>query len=179
MLRCHDQRKQLIKEEFNWAYASGELESMMTEWRPSDRGLEQQLRARALIQKRRQREGTLGMAWVFWNFRTPTVTLPPTRSYLLILPKQFHKLGPSIQTYVPRGIILIQTTTSKYSLRSPLHFSLPARYDHTAISVTEYHMTWLLVLLRQARAALAPPGSSLPNSGGSSLFLWWAKWEIG
>jgi len=31
----------------------------------------------------------------------------PIRSHLLILPKQFHEQGPSIQIYMPKGAILI------------------------------------------------------------------------
>lgn len=43
-----------------------------------------------------------GIAWASENSNpTHSVTPPPTTPYLLIRPKQFHQLGPSIQIYQP------------------------------------------------------------------------------
>lgn len=39
----------------------------------------------------------------------PSDSPPSTRSHLLIFPKQFHQLGPSIKIYEPMEGILIQT----------------------------------------------------------------------
>jgi hypothetical protein len=66
---------------------------MVAEWRHNDRGLEQQLRAHILIHERRQR-GHTGNGISILKLQNPTVTLPPTRPYFLILPKQFHQLRP-------------------------------------------------------------------------------------
>ena len=52
------------------------------------------------------------MVWALETSKlAPNDTLVPTRPHLLILPKQFHQLGPSIQTCEPMWPVLIQTMT--------------------------------------------------------------------
>jgi hypothetical protein len=58
------------------------------------------------------RESTLVMVQVFWNLKLiPSDKPPPTRTHLLILPKQFHQLGTKYLNELALGTILIQTTT--------------------------------------------------------------------
>jgi hypothetical protein len=60
-----------------------------------------------------------GLAWTFETSKpTPNGTHFPTRSHLLILPKEFHQLS-LIQTYKPLEVIVIQTTTRPHLTIQP------------------------------------------------------------
>lgn len=85
------------KGEFNLAYGSRGLESMMVEQRHVGRQLEKQWRAYILIHNEESKR-VPGMALVYEILRPAPNDIPTPRPHLLILPKQFYQLGLNIQT---------------------------------------------------------------------------------
>lgn len=72
--------------------------------------LEQLLEAHISTHKQKA-EGSLGMKRGFRCFRACHCGIPPpTKSHVLILPKEFDHWGPSTQTHEPMGVIHIKKT---------------------------------------------------------------------
>ena len=84
----------------------------------------------------------IGNGGIFWNLKAHLqrrIDIPlSTGPYLLILPKQFHQLGPSIQIREPMGTILIWTVTrSKITLEDFSLVSLFLFWDRFSLCIPD------------------------------------------